>query len=119
MVELTRRILLRGAATFGAVQLAFPKGAHAQGRGPETKVAHLGYSQMADAAPLIVAKEKGFFAKHGHALPDEALPALQAMLDEDDVDIMSWAVGRVPVPERYAGALGERLVLLDYIDTTR
>ena len=66
MVELTRRTLLRGAAaTFGAAQIALPHGAHAQGKGPETKVAHLGYSQLTDAAPLIVAKERGLFAKYG------------------------------------------------------
>ena len=61
----------------------------------------------------------GFFARHAAELPDEALPALEAMLDEDDVDIMGWAIGRVPVPERYGGALGERLVRLDYIEAPR
>ncbi len=61
----------------------------------------------------------GFFAKHGHELPDEALPLLEAMLDEDDVDIMAWAIGKAELPERYAGVLGQRLVRLDYIDTSR
>jgi nitrate/nitrite transport system substrate-binding protein len=36
--------------------------------GPEVKGATLGFIALTDAAPLIIAKEKGFFAKHG--MPD-------------------------------------------------
>jgi nitrate/nitrite transport system substrate-binding protein len=36
--------------------------------GPELKGATLGFIALTDAAPLIIAKEKGFFAKHG--MPD-------------------------------------------------
>ncbi|UFN51491.1 ABC transporter substrate-binding protein [Roseomonas sp. OT10] len=52
-----------------AARAAAPRGAFAQGStAPEVKGAKLGYIALTDAAPLIVAKEKGFFAKHG--LPD-------------------------------------------------
>ncbi len=61
----------------------------------------------------------GFFARHADGLPDEALPLLEAMLDEDDVDIMAWAVGAAPLPEHYGGPLGERLTRLDYISIPR
>ena len=56
------------AALFDAIRLAFPGGAFAQGSGPETKKAVLGFIALTDASPLIIAKEKGFFAKHG--MPD-------------------------------------------------
>ena len=36
--------------------------------GPETTKAVLGFIALTDASPLIIAKEKGFFAKHG--MPD-------------------------------------------------
>ena len=36
--------------------------------GPEVKGTKLGYIALTDASPLIIAKEKGFYAKHG--LPD-------------------------------------------------
>ncbi|MFX5245173.1 ABC transporter substrate-binding protein, partial [Acinetobacter baumannii] len=36
--------------------------------GPEVKGTRLGYIALTDAAPLIIAKEKGLFAKHG--VPD-------------------------------------------------
>ncbi len=57
------------AALIGSLQSQFPFGApmaHAQG--PEVKKAVLGYIALVDASPLVIAKEKGFFAKHG--MPD-------------------------------------------------
>ncbi len=67
--RLSRRTLLTGtAATIAAARIAFPSGAFAQGAGPETTKAQLGYIALTDAAPLIVAKEKGLFAKYG--MPD-------------------------------------------------
>jgi nitrate/nitrite transport system substrate-binding protein len=66
---LTRRSLLRhGAATaalLGAARVQFPGGAFAQTSGPEVKGTKLGYIALTDAAPLIIAKEKGIFDKYG------------------------------------------------------
>ena len=63
---LSRRGLLGGAAaTVAAARALLPRGAVAQGAGPETRKALLGYIALTDAAPLIVAKERGLFAKHG------------------------------------------------------
>lgn len=72
MVILDRRAFLRhsasAAATVAAARSAFPGGAFAQGAGPEVKGTKLGYIALTDASPLIIAKEKGLFAKHG--VPD-------------------------------------------------
>ena len=69
--RLTRRALLATART-GAVLMAaravVPGGAFGQTSGPEVVGTKLGYIALTDAAPLIIAKEKGFFAKHG--VPD-------------------------------------------------
>jgi len=69
---LSRRTLLRSGATLAtlaAAKAAFPFGAHAAGAaGPETTKAILGFIALTDAAPLIIAKEKGIFAKYG--MPD-------------------------------------------------
>ncbi|MBR0754307.1 ABC transporter substrate-binding protein [Bradyrhizobium jicamae] len=66
----TRRQTLQGgaAALIAAVKSSFPAGAFAEGAGPETKAAKLGFIALTDAAPLFVAKEKGLFAKYG--MPD-------------------------------------------------
>jgi len=55
-------------ALMAAVRSAFPAGAFAQGMGPEIKKATFGYIALTDSAPLIIAKEKGLFAKYG--MPD-------------------------------------------------
>ncbi|MGO4666067.1 CmpA/NrtA family ABC transporter substrate-binding protein [Bosea sp. 2RAB26] len=60
--------LTGAAALASAIKLAFPSGAMAQGTGPEVKGTRLGYIALTDSAPLIIAKEKGFYAKHG--VPD-------------------------------------------------
>ena len=65
---LTRRSLLKTTATaamVGAAKTLFPSGAFAQGAGPETARAVLGFIALTDSAPLVIAKEKGFFDKHG------------------------------------------------------
>jgi nitrate/nitrite transport system substrate-binding protein len=70
-INLDRRRALQlssAAMTFAAAKAAFPAGAFAQGSGPEVKGSRLGYIALTDAAPLVIAKEKGLFAKHG--VPD-------------------------------------------------
>ncbi len=71
MTDISRRSILKTSATvalLGAVRTAFPSGAFAATAGPEVTGVKLGYIALTDAAPLIVAKEKGLFAKYG--LPD-------------------------------------------------
>lgn len=57
--------LTGAAAVASAAKLAFPSGAFAQAGGPEVKGTRLGYIALTDAAPLIIAKEKGLYAKYG------------------------------------------------------
>jgi nitrate/nitrite transport system substrate-binding protein len=70
---LSRRTFLKAgastAALLGALQTKFPMGVHiAEAAGPEVTKAILGYIALIDASALVIAKEKGFFAKHG--MPD-------------------------------------------------
>ncbi|BAR59942.1 nitrate/nitrite transport system substrate-binding protein [Bradyrhizobium diazoefficiens] len=69
---LSRRQLLKAtgstAALLAAAKLNFPAGAFAQDAGPEVKGAKLGFIALSDAGPLLVAKDKGLFAKYG--MPD-------------------------------------------------
>lgn len=61
----------------------------------------------------------GFFDAH-HAGWDEAAFAwYEALIDEQDVDIMAWAMGTAEPPARYAGPLMEAMRRLDYIDVPR
>jgi nitrate/nitrite transport system substrate-binding protein len=66
---LTRRHALTAAmATVAAAKAALPSGAHAAGAGPEVAKARLGFIALTDSSPLIIAKERGLFAKYG--MPD-------------------------------------------------
>ncbi|MFB0690828.1 CmpA/NrtA family ABC transporter substrate-binding protein [Agrobacterium pusense] len=67
----SRRAILKTTATAAlvtAVRGAFPSGAFAATDEPEVKGAKLGFIALTDAAPLVIAAEKGLFAKHG--MPD-------------------------------------------------
>ena len=57
----------------------------------------------------------GFFDRH-HAAWDEAeIVWFEALLEEDDVDIMAWALKAQPAPERFAGPMLVTLEKLDYV----
>lgn len=43
----------------------------------------------------------------------------EALIEEDDVEIMAWALGTEPVPEKYAGPLMARMQKLDYVEIPR
>ena len=66
---ITRRTLLKASATaaiLSAARAAVPGGAWAAtSDAPEVKGATFGFIALTDAAPLIIAKEKGLFAKYG------------------------------------------------------
>jgi nitrate/nitrite transport system substrate-binding protein len=69
----SRRTFLKAsagtAALLASAKASFLGGVHiAEASAPETKKAILGYIALIDASPLVIAKEKGFFAKHG--MPD-------------------------------------------------
>jgi antitoxin CptB len=57
----------------------------------------------------------GFFDRHHAAWGDAEIEWFEALLDEDDVDVMAWALGKQPVPEEFAGPQLAALQKLDYV----
>ena len=43
----------------------------------------------------------------------------EALIEEEDVEIMAWALGTEPVPARFAGPQMERMQRLDYVEIPR
>lgn len=91
-------LMSSGAAALGAAGavLANPKRGQgyyvAQASGPETTGIRLGYLPILEAAPLIIAKEKGLFTKHG--MPDvEVLKQASWAAARDNVEIGSAGGG--------------------------
>jgi antitoxin CptB len=61
----------------------------------------------------------GFFDAHHARWSAEERARFEAMLEEQDVDIMAWAHGTAEAPERFAGPMIEALKKLDYIRIPR
>src|SRR3546814_4224330 len=58
----------------------------------------------------------GFFDRYGKQWLGSELNWFERLLEEDDVDIMAWAIGKQPVPDDFAGAQMEAMQKLDFID---
>jgi len=61
----------------------------------------------------------GFFDRYHQGWSLAELDWFEALVDEDDVEIMAWALGTMPVPERYAGDAMARMQKLDYVEIPR
>jgi len=57
----------------------------------------------------------GFFDRHHATWRGDELAWFEALLEEDDVDIMAWAMRACPAPERYAGPMLAALAKLAYV----
>ena len=61
----------------------------------------------------------GFFDAHGAGWNDEEITLFEGMIEEQDVDIMAWAMGTAEVPARYEGTIMTALKTLTYVPTAR
>jgi antitoxin CptB len=57
----------------------------------------------------------GFFDAHAASWSDGEIDLFEAMLEEQDVDIMAWAMGTAAVPARYQGTIMTALKTLTYV----
>jgi antitoxin CptB len=60
-----------------------------------------------------------FFDRYHAAWSEDELAWFEALLEEEDHDILGWALGALPCPERYAGAQMEVMRKLDYVEIPR
>ena len=61
----------------------------------------------------------GFFDAHAAGWSDADIAWFEAFLEEQDVDIMAWAMGTQPVPERWQGGMMTALKTLSYVPIAR
>ena len=57
----------------------------------------------------------GYFDAQHEDWTMEQIDWFEALLQEQDVDIMAWAIGTAAPPERYQGPMMQALQTLDYI----
>lgn len=60
-----------------------------------------------------------FFDRFHATWSDTETDWFEALIEEDDVDIMAWALQTQSVPPEYAGALMVRMQQLDYVEIPR
>lgn len=56
-----------------------------------------------------------FFDRFSHGWDAGQAQWFEALLEEDDVEIMAWAIGTAQPPARYEGEMMQALRRLDYI----
>lgn len=57
----------------------------------------------------------GFFDAHHASWSEAELAWFEELLDEDDVEIMAWALGTAQPPEKFNGPLMAAMKKLDYV----
>lgn len=57
----------------------------------------------------------GFCDTHAARWSDAEIDWFETLLEEQDVDIMAWAMGTQPVPERFEGPMMHQLKTLTYV----
>lgn len=60
-----------------------------------------------------------YFDRYHAAWGEDEVVWFERLIDEDDVEIMAWALGTLPVPESYAGPMMDVMRKLDYVDIPR
>ena len=60
-----------------------------------------------------------FFDRYGAGWNEPELAWFERLLDEEDVDIMGWALGTLAIPPEYAGAQMEAFRKLDFVEIPR
>ena len=60
-----------------------------------------------------------FFDRFHPEWGEEELVWFETLIDEEDVDILGWALGSLVVPPEYEGPMMARMKLLDYVEIPR
>ncbi|HEX8125842.1 MAG TPA: succinate dehydrogenase assembly factor 2 [Allosphingosinicella sp.] len=82
---------------------------------PEDRLKRLGFRAWHRGVREADYMIGGFFDAHAESLDEDQIAWFEALLEEQDADIMAWAIGTAQPPERYRGAMMRRLQQLDYI----
>ncbi len=57
----------------------------------------------------------GFFDRYGRSWDEAQVAWFEVLIEEQDVDIMAWAIGTAQAPARYEGEMMQAMRALDYI----
>lgn len=61
----------------------------------------------------------GFFDRYHGEWTENEVRWFEMLLEEDDVDVMAWALGTLAVPPEFEGPLMDAMKRLDYVHIHR
>ncbi|MEP5939163.1 MAG: succinate dehydrogenase assembly factor 2 [Erythrobacter sp.] len=61
----------------------------------------------------------GYFDRYSADWTEHELAWFEALLDQEDVDVIGWAMGTIAVPQDFAGSQMDLMKQLDYVDIPR
>jgi antitoxin CptB len=61
----------------------------------------------------------GFLDRYGAGWDEAEIAWFERLIEEEDVDIMGWALGTLAVPDDYAGPLMDAFRKLDFVEIPR
>jgi antitoxin CptB len=61
----------------------------------------------------------GFFDQLSASWDEAEIAWFEELMHEQDVDIMGWALGTIPIPARWQGPMMDRFRKLDFITVER
>ena len=83
---------------------------------PETRLKRISYRAWHRGTREADMMIGGFFDQHGSSLDEAGLALFERLLDEQDMDIMAWAMGTAAIPTEFQGAMMDSMRALDYVD---
>lgn len=60
-----------------------------------------------------------FFDRFHKDWSEDQVSWFERLIDEEDVDIMGWALGTLSIPPEYAGPMMDAMRKLDYVEIPR
>ena len=60
-----------------------------------------------------------FFDRYGAGWNEAEVSWFERLLEEEDIDILGWALGTLAIPEEYAGAQMDAFRKLDFVEIPR
>ena len=61
----------------------------------------------------------GFVDRHGGQFSPQDIDWFEALLEEQDLDILNWVTRKEPAPDAFGGPLMQAMQKLDYLDPAR
>ena len=85
----------------------------------ETRLKRLGFRSSHRGTREADMMIGGFFETYGRTWTPEQLDWFEALLEEQDVDIMGWAIGSIPCPPEWAGPMMQAMRDINYVTVVK